>query len=363
MRAAAILGVVAIHATSPFLSQLAARPEGAASRFFFLAALNQAGRFSVPAFFLLSGFLTAFHAEDPPRAVGPGGYLGRRLGRLLIPYLTWSVLLCALPSLLHGEATTADLGTRFLLGWTFTGGYFLLALAQLTILDPLLLRVVRRSGRAAVLLFSASLLATEALFGAAAYADGPWLRYVREGFSSCLTLGPAWAPFFIAGLWAGGARGWLVPWMGRHRIGLVSATVALYGASLWEFLRVHDRTASLGLAASFLKPTSVLFAFAACGVCLGAREAGLATRPFPAADAAPLAPVWRALAGGSYAIYLLHGGVVLALCGIASPWWQGLLETPAGPLVLGVCGIALPLAFFRLAERRAPAWARFAMFG
>ena len=284
----------------------------------------------------------------------------RRLGRILLPYLTWSVLLCALPSLLHGEATTADLGTRFLLGWTFTGGYFLLALAQLTILAPLLLRVVRRSGRAAVLLFSASLFATEAMYAAAAYGVGPWSRYVREGFSSCLTLGPAWAPFFIAGLWAGGARAWLVPWMGRHRIALVVVAAALYGASLWEFLRVQERTASLGLAASFLKPTSVLFAFAACAVCLGTREAGPATRPGPAAG---MAPAFRALAGGSYAIYLLHGSVVLALCGIASPWWRGLLETLAGPLLLGACGVLLPLTFFRLAERWAPAWARFAMFG
>jgi len=287
----------------------------------------------------------------------------RRLGRILLPYLTWSVLLCALPSLLHGEATTADLGTRFLLGWTFTGGYFLLALAQLTILAPLLLRVVRRSGRAAVLLFSALLFTMETMFAAAAYGVGPWSRYVREGFSSCLTLGPAWAPFFIAGLWAGGARGWLVPWMGRHRVGLVSVAAALYGASLWEFLRVHERTASLGLAASFLKPTSVLFAFAACAVCLGTREARPVTGLVPVAEPAPLAPAFRALAGGSYAIYLLHGCVVLALFGIASPWWQGLLGTPAGPLLLGACGIVLPLAFFRIADRRAPAWARFAMFG
>lgn len=228
---------------------------------------------------------------------------------------------------------------------------------------PLLLGIVRRSGRSALLLFSASLFATETLFGAAAYGGGPWSRHLRDGFPVSLTLCAAWAPFFIAGLWAGGARRRLLPWMGRHRMALVVLAAAFYGASLWEFRRVHDLTASLGLAASFLKPTSVLFAFAACAVCLGTREAGLVTRPGPAADPAPVAPAWRALAKGSYAIYLLHGGVVLALCGIASPWWQGLLKTPAGPLLLGACGIVLPLACFRLAERRAPAWARFALFG
>jgi fucose 4-O-acetylase-like acetyltransferase len=285
--------------------------------------------------------------------------MGRRLGRILVPYFTWSVLLCVLPKLLHGEATAADLGTRFLLGWTFPGGYFLLALAQLTILAPLLLGIVRRSGRSALILFSASLLAAETLFGAAAYGGGAWSRHLREGFSVSLTLCAAWAPFFIAGLWAGGVRRRLFPWMGRHRMALVFLAAAFYGASLWELRRVYALTDSLGLAASFLKPTSVLFAFAACAVCLGARTGGLVTR----SGAAPLAPAWRALAKGSYAIYLVHGAVVLVLCGIASPWWQGLLATPAGPLLLGAFGIALPLAFFRLAERGAPAWARFAMFG
>jgi peptidoglycan/LPS O-acetylase OafA/YrhL len=79
LRAAAILGVVAIHATSPLLASLRDGSPAATSRSWFLVALNQAGRFSVPAFFILAGFLTAPQAESQLRGGRAGGYLKRRL--------------------------------------------------------------------------------------------------------------------------------------------------------------------------------------------------------------------------------------------------------------------------------------------
>jgi peptidoglycan/LPS O-acetylase OafA/YrhL len=362
LRAAAILGVVAIHATSPLLASLPDGSSAQPSRFWMLAALNQAGRFSVPAFFLLAGFLAAFQAEKLRGGSGARDYLKRRLARLLVPYLTWSVALFALPVLAHRKTDAADLAFRFLLGWTFTGAYFLLALAQLTLLAPALIRIVRKSRLAALTLWSLFFFMTEIFYGVAAYGRSGTSLHVREAFSASLSLFFVWGSYFVAGLWAARERERLLPWLGERRLFWAGLGAALYAASLWEFGAVHESTRSLGLAASFLKPTSALFALAACSFFLGTTGAR-AAEPVAIVRKSPPARTWKALAAGSFAIYLLHGSVVLSLLGIAAPSWQAVAAGPAGPLLLGAAGIAGPLAFYRLTERFAPRWARFAMFG
>jgi hypothetical protein len=125
---------------------------------------------------------------------------------------------------------------------------------------------------------------------------------------------------------------------------------------------VHESTRSLGLAASFLKPMSALFALAACAFFLGTTGARAAERVAIVRECPP-AGAWEALATRSFAIYLLHGSVVLSLLGIAAPRWQAVVTGRARPLLLGAAGSAGPLAFYRLTERFAPGWSRFAMFG
>ena len=369
LRAAAILGVVAIHATSPLLASLPDGPSAHTSRFWMLAALNQAARFSVPGFFLLAGFLTAVRAEQVPGG-GPGReYLRRRLARLLVPYVTWSVALFALPMLAHREMDAADLSSRFLLGWTFTGAYFLLALAQLTLLAPVLVRIVRKGRRAVLILWSLLFAGTGIFYGAAAYGRGVSALHLREAFSASLSLFFVWGSFFVAGLWAGRERALLLPWLGERRMLWAGLGAALYVASLWEFRLVFEATRSLGLAASFLKPTSALFALAACAFLLGTPRSGRAQRAARAAEGGAAVggeaavPWWITIASGSFPIYLLHGSVVLSLVGIASPRWQAVVTSPVGPLLLVALGVSLPLLFYWTAGRFAPRWARFAMFG
>src|SRR5882672_7507093 len=100
LRALAIVGVVCIHATSPLINAAAGDPvqDG---RFWSLVALNQAARFSVPAFFFLAGLLATVAARRDATG-GPSGAhaIGARLRRLLLPYLAWSVILWIVPSLL-----------------------------------------------------------------------------------------------------------------------------------------------------------------------------------------------------------------------------------------------------------------------
>lgn len=363
LRAAAITGVVLIHATSPLLADRAAAGDTGSARFAFLALINQAARFSVPAFFLLSGFFTAL-ARLPAResAGGARAYLARRLGRLLIPYLTWSAVFLLVPRLLHRAFDPADLAVRFALGWTFTGGYFLIALAQLTLLAPALVRLAERRPGLAWSLCLLLAAGGSALHAVAAYGPGGWSRAARDAFSAILSFGPVWAPFFLAGVMLGLFRFRLTPILRRHRAAWLALGALFLASSLVEFRAALAAGATLGVAASFLKPTSVLFAFAACAALLswgGDRDGAAAgARGAPRAGGAV-----RAVATGSYAIYLLHGGLILAALGLALPAWQGLLRSPLGPLALAAPGLLLPLAIFRIVDRRFPGWARYALFG
>ncbi len=356
LRAAAILGVVAIHATSPALAAIAAgRPPGGgrSALFWLLAAVNQLGRFSVPAFFLMAGFFTSFEAGD--RFVGQeriGRYVRRRLGRVLVPYLTWSLVFFVLPRWARHDAPLPEVARALLLGTTFTGGYFLIVLAQFSVLGPFLARTVAARRPAAWAACLVLLGTTAAWYGAGAYGRGPASGVVRDAFSASLSLFYVWASFFLTGLLTGAEpEQFLSALRGRRRL-WAAFSLAFFAGSLWEFRIVLDRTGSLGLAASFLKPTSSAFALAFCAWLLsGPDRTGPATAP------------WRPLADASYATYLVHGGIILALLGIGSPPWRALLGTAAGPLVLGVVATAAPLALHRVVERYAPAPIRFILFG
>src|SRR5260221_4699988 len=153
LRAAAILGVVAIHVTSPLLAALleGGPPSGErAAAFWWLAAVNQLGRFSVPAFFMMAGFFTSFEAGDRfATRQKIGRYVRQRLARVLAPYLTWSLIFFVLPRWAHHDAPFGELTRALLLGTTFTGGYYLIALAQFSVIGPFLARIAA-ARRAAV---------------------------------------------------------------------------------------------------------------------------------------------------------------------------------------------------------------------
>jgi hypothetical protein len=157
--------------------------------------------------------------------------------------------------------------------------------------------------------------------------------------------------------------------LGVVAIHATSLLLASLVASLWEFRVVLEATRSLGIAASFLKPPSALFALAACAFLLGTPRSGRAERAARAAEGGAAVggeaavPWWLTIASGSFPIYLLHGSVVLSLVGIASPRWQAVVTSPVGPLRLVAMEAAIPLLFYWTAGKLAPRWARFAMFG
>ena len=158
VRTVSVLGVIFLHASSQFVS----RP----SRFAFFSMTpallcNQASRFTVPVFFLLSGLGLGLSGREPDL---PGFWL-RRLRRAGIPYVLWSVFY-----FLQGErfrlTALAGGGLRVLGRMLLTGGaashlWFLPVLLQLYLLYPALKRCVHaRPGLTLLLSFLTSLYFT-----------------------------------------------------------------------------------------------------------------------------------------------------------------------------------------------------------
>ncbi|MFQ5877716.1 MAG: acyltransferase family protein, partial [Acidobacteriota bacterium] len=250
LRGAAILGVVAIHATSPFLGEMAAAGAEGTPAFRLLLAFNQLGRYSVPGFFLMAGLLAAVVWGD--RCGRPGGtrlFLRRRLARILLPYLTWSAVFFLAPLWLRGGAGAAGVIRRLLLGETFAGGYFLVALAQLTLLAPALLRFGAGHRRAAWGACAGLLATTEVLYCAGAYGSGDLAGGLRAGFSASLSFFYVWAAFFFGGILIGLDRERILGRLGGARTAAGILAAVCFAASLWESARVHRATGSLGLAA------------------------------------------------------------------------------------------------------------------
>ena len=352
LRALAIVGVVCIHATSPLINAAAGDPihDGL---FWSLVALNQAARFSVPAFFFLAGLLASVAARRIP-AGAPGGAqaIGARLRRLLLPYLTWSLILWVVPSLLRRGTLPREAAANLLLGQTFTGGYFLIALAQLELVAPWLCRLAavrpRLFGGAAAGLLAAILGAEQ--FAASA-GDTGWPIVIDGGLSAALSTGLVWAPFFMAGILGGldpaGLRerlvrraGWLV----------VLAAIGL-PVSVVEFRTILEVTGSAGLAATFLKPSSIAVAIAISGLVLVVPAGPLAARMVPS------------LAPASFAIYLVHGGVIQAMSRLMPGAGGSIPGAWIGLLVTVLAGVVLPLILQRNASRRFPRRLNLLLFG
>ena len=352
LRALSIVGVVCIHATSPLLNERAGRAAHD-GLFWGLAALNQAARFSVPAFFFLAGLLAAIASRRVP-AGGPAGTasVGARLRRLLLPYLTWSVALFVVPEWLRRGALPPGTTTRFLLGQTFTGGYFLIALAQLALVTPWLCR--RAGTRRRETALAAAVLLAAVLGGdlIAAYGGpSPWAIIINSGFSAALSSGLVWAPFFMAGVLGGFDPARLRSFLLRRAGWFVVLAAMALPLCLVEFRITLERTGSIGLAASFLKPSSVALAVACTGLAL----------VVPAGPAVSRIARW--LAPASFAIYLVHGGVIQAMERVLPGPGDSAAAAWLDVAIMVLAGLAAPMALYRFAARRLPAPLNLLLFG
>lgn len=85
IRIIAILAVLAIHTTTRILEASLFNIQGFTFTFF----VNQAARFAVPLFFMISGFVLELNY---PYHQNYGAYLKKRFSRIFLPYIFWSFI-------------------------------------------------------------------------------------------------------------------------------------------------------------------------------------------------------------------------------------------------------------------------------
>lgn len=147
IRAGAALAVIAIHVTAGYMDSP-------------LAYLgNHLVRFAVPLFIIISGFLLNWSVADSFE-LSTMAFYRQRLHRILLPYLTWTVIYCLLNFyLLHlhdPRLLLTTIGKALLMGNAYYHLYFIPIILQLYLLYPWLKRWLKRDAHS--LLWAAGLL-------------------------------------------------------------------------------------------------------------------------------------------------------------------------------------------------------------
>jgi len=290
LRAVSLLAVAFIHAASWVPGQDAPAQRGP------YAAAIVLARFCVPAFLLASGLALSRAGARRPDA---GTFLGRRALRTLAPWLAWMPVFAVLDVVTGKVAATP----RDLLVWLAYGPghlYFLLLVAQLSLLVPLL---PSRRGRLAAL--AAAAVALQLVLGAlrthAPLPSGPlawpWTNLPQME-------APFWAGWFLLG-WVAGA--WYERLSALSRLWPLALLLTLLGGVLVlaEASIVPQDQWRQGTY-SFLWPSRLpaTLAVVALLLWLGRELASHAGRAWT--------PV-RALSQRSLGVYVIHVGALEAL--------------------------------------------------
>lgn len=227
-RAAAMLAVIAIHVTSTFI-----HAESAYTLLGMNAAfiLNQAARFAVPLFILISGVSLGLH---PPAGETAAAFYKKRLLKIGGPYLFWSTayFLYHCPGILtppfrKGWRGMAVFLRSLLLGRAAPHLYFVIVLFQLYLLYPIVKRCVIRSAGAGVLLAFTVTYGVQQLFllskSGMDLIPAPLRPYLWMLF-------PTWIFYFTLGVSLPHARLLLVRRISRKAALPILVSTALLGA-------------------------------------------------------------------------------------------------------------------------------------
>jgi peptidoglycan/LPS O-acetylase OafA/YrhL len=285
------------------------------------------GHLAVVVFIVLSGFsLAVAPARHGWRLNGMGRYAHRRAWRILSAYwpaLVFSMLMVwAIPQLGDGtpnarSAVVYGLLIQDVVGAPSPNGAFwsIAIEAQLYVLLPLLLVVVRRRGLALMLLAVSVPVLVIGTFGPSVPVIGLFDRFTPQlavGFAA----GVLCAGLATAERWRGLPFLWLAVGAALPPLALI----ALMG-STWSI--EHYFWVDLGV-------------IPAIALLLAAIGAGQARRVGGALDVAPL----RSLGGFSYSLYLIHGPLV----GMVAVLLVGPRVGSGVPTLLATLVIAVPLA-------------------
>lgn len=314
LRGVAIIAVVWIHARSGV--EYAGTVD--VWNFHYWVVGRQGLNFAVALFLFISGYLVN------PVTATRRGWMRHRAVRLLIPFAMWSTIYFVVSAFREGGiGNPLSAVLRIVLGLSAWQLYFIVVLAQLVILTPLLLRWVR--GRWAWLLFAITpvSLAVRYLYTLATGETPERFEYIFA----------AWFVFYFAGIWMRGRS--------SVRVGpAVAMVVAGFVASVVEAYVILGAGWPSAFAVSQLKFSTMLYSLAVIFLALALK------------DRVAARPQWLVgLGERSYGVYYVHllFVILFALFVDAVPWLR--LALPAEHAVEVPVVILLSLGSIWLVRR------------
>ena len=190
MKAICALSVIWIHATAGYVEY---------SDFAYMT--NQISRYAVPMFILLSGF-GLFLSEKKKRNAPILSFYKKRVDKILIPYILWSLIYFVFANrhqLLATEWTVqaAKLAKQLFMGTAFVHLYFLIIMIQLYVLFPLLKKWMEEKPNAVLV---ASFLVTLG-FHVGLYAHATQIFLLPSLGVPYVILFPVWMFYFAMGMY------------------------------------------------------------------------------------------------------------------------------------------------------------------
>ncbi len=324
VRIAAILGVIVLHACAPLTWNFDQRATWWVGNVF-----NSAARWCVPVFIMVSGALLL----DPSRPGGTATFYRKRLARIGLPLLAWTLVYFAWvelrsdsPPSLAGDVMGVVQGRPYYHLW------FLYMLVGLYLVTPVLRRFTAAATRRELQLVVAVLLAL-------GVADAFFRFVLHVGQPNALTLFVPYVGYYLGGFLIRRyerPRRQDIPWL------LALFVAALAATALANFLFYQVREPSAGdYMADYLSPTTAIASFALFGLFAAIIGDGWSLRHGRVARVITFGGV------ASFGVYLIHPMILEAVPSLLG--WHLADGVPAAPVVTLLAVIALTFGLSLLA--------------
>ena len=241
----AIISVVLIHASG----STADFPEGSLNNDFGII-LRQFINFPVGLFIFLAAF---FVSNSKNTSVSYWDSVGRRVWRLVLPFLIWSFIYFGV-RLIRGNLAITDIPLMLLNGTSVSVGYFVIVMIQMSIISPFLERLKTATLTKLLLLsFLLSICVTYTL--TFVLTESMWSKFPYYPLPFII-----WLPFYIGGIIF--AQKGEKSWQDLNILMVLTAYIICVSLSLVEGMWVLQNVRSL--ATSQLKFTSMLTTGTVC---------------------------------------------------------------------------------------------------
>jgi peptidoglycan/LPS O-acetylase OafA/YrhL len=240
LRVIATFTVISIHVTAAYVL---VSPTG------YLA--NQLGRFAVPLFIIMSGFLLQYADLNGTTKLSPKAFFQKRFDRILWPYLLWSLFYVAFTGILSHEflATAKALPSHLLWGTGYYHLYFVIIMIQLYLLFPWLGRLLARHPRRLLLTSFILTFACQLVL----YLSMLQFVFLPPQYTMAyLVIFPVWIFYFVLGMVAAQKKDQWQPFLMKQ----TPCLGVLWGISLAILLLDSYYTSSYGAS---IRPSVMLY--------------------------------------------------------------------------------------------------------